>query len=126
MGSINPIHKTNAQEPVWFRRDINVLKTQRKRCLCVGVHIPKTQSLEEMSMRNILLAALAAATVFAAVPASAQIYMGAGRGGAGVQVGPLGFGVGPRYGYRENAYRENAYRDYDEGYGYSGYSGNAS
>jgi hypothetical protein len=66
-------------------------------------------------MRKILLATLAAAAVFAAAPASAQFYMGGDRGGAGVQVGPLGFGVGPRYGYREHGYR-----DYDEGYGYGG------
>ncbi len=51
-------------------------------------------------MRNFLFASLAAAAVLAAVPASAQIYLGAGPGGAGVQVGPFGFGVGPRYGYR--------------------------
>jgi hypothetical protein len=63
-------------------------------------------------MRKILLATLAAATVLAAVPASAQIYLGAGRGGAGVQVGPLGFGVGPRYGYRNY--------DYDNDYAYGG------
>ena len=44
-------------------------------------------------MRKILLATLAAAAVFAAVPASAQLFMGAGHGGAGVQVGPFGFGV---------------------------------
>jgi len=61
-------------------------------------------------MRKIMLATLAAAAVLAAVPASAQIYMGAGRGGAGVQVGPFGVGVGPRYGYR----------NYDEDYAYGG------
>jgi hypothetical protein len=63
-----------------------------------------------MFMRKIILATLAAAAVFAAVPASAQFYLGGGRGGAGVQVGPLGFGVGPRYGYR----------NYDEDYAYGG------
>ena len=71
-------------------------------------------------MRKILLATLAAAAVFAAVPASAQLFMGAGHGGAGVQVGPFGFGVGPRYGYQDYGYRNNGYRDYDEGYGYNG------
>jgi hypothetical protein len=59
-----------------------------------------------MFMRKILLATLAAAAVLAAVPASAQIYLGAGPYGGGVQLGPFGFGVGPRYGYR----------NYDEGY----------
>jgi hypothetical protein len=63
-----------------------------------------------MFMRKIILATLAAAAVFAAVPASAQFYLGGGRGGAGVQVGPFGFGVGPRYGYR----------NYDEDYAYGG------
>jgi hypothetical protein len=65
--------------------------------------------MEEWSVRKILLATLAAAAVFAAVPASAQFYLG-GPGGAGVQVGPFGFGVGPRYGYRH----------YDEDYAYGG------
>jgi hypothetical protein len=64
-------------------------------------------------MRKILFATLAAAAVFAAVPASAQVYLGAGPGGAGVQVGPFGFGVGPRYGYRDYGYR-----DYDDSYAY--------
>jgi hypothetical protein len=61
-------------------------------------------------MRKVILAALAAGAVFAAVPASAQFYLGGGPGGAGVQVGPFGFGVGPRYGYR----------NYDEDYAYGG------
>ena len=65
-------------------------------------------------MRNILFATLAAAAVFAAVPASAQFFVGADRGGAGVQVGPLGVGVGPRFGYR------HGYRDYDDSYAYGG------
>jgi hypothetical protein len=50
-------------------------------------------------MRNLLLAVTTGALLVAAVPASAQVYMGADPGGAGVQVGPFGFGVGPRYGY---------------------------
>jgi hypothetical protein len=50
-------------------------------------------------MRKILLATLAAAAVFAAVPASAQIYLGAGRHGPGIVVSPFGLGVGPGYGY---------------------------
>jgi hypothetical protein len=63
-----------------------------------------------MSMKNILLATVAAAALCAAVPASAQVYFGADPGGAGVQVGPFGFGVGPRY--------DRAYRDYDYDYAY--------
>jgi hypothetical protein len=66
-------------------------------------------------MRKIVFATLAAAAVFAAVPASAQVYLGAGPGGAGVQVGPLGFGIGPRYGYRNY---DNGYRNYDNDYAY--------
>jgi hypothetical protein len=65
-------------------------------------------------MRKLLFATLAAAAVFAAVPASAQVYFGAGPGGAGVQVGPFGFGVGPHWGYRH-------YRDWDYDYGYRNY-----
>jgi hypothetical protein len=45
-------------------------------------------------MRKFLFAAAAAAAITAAVPASAQVYFGADPGGAGVQVGPFGFGVG--------------------------------
>jgi hypothetical protein len=63
-------------------------------------------------MRKIVFTMLAAAAVFAAAPASAQVYFGAGPGGAGVQIGPFGFGVGPRhYGYRDYDY-DYGYRDY--------------
>jgi hypothetical protein len=67
-------------------------------------------------MRKILFTTLAAAAVFAAAPASAQLYFGASPGGAGVQVGPFGFGVGPRYGYGYRDY-DYGYRDYDSAYG---------
>jgi hypothetical protein len=60
--------------------------------------------MEETSMRKLLLASLAAAAVLAAAPASAQLFVGADRSGAGVQVGPLGVGVGPRFGYGYRAY----------------------
>lgn len=60
-------------------------------------------------MRTILLTTVAAVALCAAVPASAQVYFGADPGGAGVQVGPFGFGVGPRY--------DRVYRDYDYAYG---------
>ncbi len=53
-------------------------------------------------MRKFLFAAAAAAAITAAVPASAQVYFGADPGGAGVEVGPFGFGVGPRYGWRDH------------------------
>src|SRR5262249_61209257 len=55
-------------------------------------------------MRNLLMAAATGALLVTAVPASAQVYMGADPGGAGVQVGPFGFGVGPRYGYDRYGY----------------------
>ena len=66
-------------------------------------------------MRNLLMAAATSALLVAAVPACAQVYMGADPGGAGVQVGPFGFGVGPRYGYdrwRGDEYRGDAYYAY--------------
>ena len=66
-------------------------------------------------MRNLLMAAATGALLVAAVPASAQVYMGADPGGAGVQVGPFGFGVGPRYGYGGVGPR---YRYGDEYYAY--------
>jgi len=55
-------------------------------------------------MRKLLVAAAAAGALFAAVPASAQgYYDDPGWGGAGVQVGPFGFGVGgPRHGWRDH------------------------
>jgi hypothetical protein len=66
---------------------------------------------KEEVMRNLLLALATGALLVAAVPASAQVYMGADPGGAGVQVGPFGFGVGPRYGY-------DRWRGGDEYYAY--------
>jgi hypothetical protein len=51
-------------------------------------------------MRNLLFASAAAAALIAAVPASAKVYYAAPEPGVGVQIGPFGFGVGPRYGHR--------------------------
>jgi hypothetical protein len=61
---------------------------------------------KEDDMRKLLLTAATGALLLAAVPASAQVYLGADPYGAGVQVGPFGFGVGPRYdyGWRGNEY----------------------
>jgi hypothetical protein len=59
-------------------------------------------------MRKLLFATAATAALMAAVPASAQVWVGADPYGAGVRVGPFGFGVGPRYGWRH---------DYDYAYG---------
>jgi hypothetical protein len=51
-------------------------------------------------MRKLLFVAAAAAAVFVAVPANAQVYIGADPYGAGVQVGPFGVGVGDNWRYR--------------------------
>ena len=48
-------------------------------------------------MKKLLFAAVAAATLGVAAPASAQLFVGADPGGVGVQVGPVGAGVGPRF-----------------------------
>jgi hypothetical protein len=61
----------------------------------------------EDEMRKLLVAAAAAGALFAAVPASAQVYYDE-PGWAGVQVGPFGFGVGPRYGWRHGYYAYGA------------------
>jgi hypothetical protein len=55
-------------------------------------------------MKKLIIGSAAAAALLVAVPASAQVYIGADPYGAGVQVGPFGAGVGA-YGYRD-AYRE--------------------
>jgi hypothetical protein len=60
-------------------------------------------------MKTILFALASAAAATIAAPASAQVYFGADPGGVGVQVGPLGAGVGPRY---ERRY----YDDWDHAY----------
>ena len=48
-------------------------------------------------MKKLLFVVAAAATLCLAVPAGAQVFMGADSGGVGVQLGPLGVGVGPRF-----------------------------
>jgi hypothetical protein len=57
-------------------------------------------------MRRILFAAsaLAIAGAAALTPANAQLYLGADRGGVGVQVGPVGAGIGPYWGGRYHRY----------------------
>lgn len=87
-------------------------------------------------MRKLLLVTAAGAGLLVASPASAQIYFGADPWGAGVQVGPFAFGVGPDYRWRRNDwyygyaevprpyYREYRYRAYPYrygGYGWYGY-----
>ena len=54
-------------------------------------------------MKKLLIGAVAATGLaIASVPASAQFYAGADPGGVGVQVGPFGVGVGPRYGWHDH------------------------
>ena len=65
-------------------------------------------------MKKVIFVAVAAVTLGLAVPASAQVFLGADSYGAGVQFGPLGVGVGPRfsddrYYHRRRGYRANAY-----------------
>src|SRR5262249_46544084 len=57
------------------------------------------RSKKEDFLRTLLLAAATGVLLIGTIPASAQIYGGVDPYGAGVQVGPFGFGVGPRYDY---------------------------
>jgi hypothetical protein len=58
-------------------------------------------------MKKLLIAATAvAALAVTSIPASAQFYAGAEPGGVGVQVGPFGVGVGPRYGWHDPYWRD--------------------
>jgi hypothetical protein len=60
-------------------------------------------------MKKLLFAAATATVLFVAAPASAQVYLGADPGGVGVQVGPLGVGVGDwryRHGWRDAYYND--------------------
>ena len=62
-------------------------------------------------MKKLMFATVvAAATLGLAAPASAQLFVGADPGGVGVQVGPLGAGVGPRFD-RWHHYGAYAYGD---------------
>jgi len=65
-------------------------------------------------MKKLLIGATAAALAIASVPASAQFYAGADPGGVGVEVGPFGVGVGPRYGWHDPYWRDGHYAS---GYG---------
>ena len=69
-------------------------------------------------MKKLLFGLVAAAIIGIAVPASAQVFIGADSGGAGVQVGPLGVGVGPRF--SDDGYRHR--RGYDANARYYGHS----
>ena len=60
-------------------------------------------------MKPLLVAITVTAASVVATPASAQFYAGAGPGGVGVEVGPFGVGVGPRYGWRDRHYTDGYY-----------------
>ena len=60
-------------------------------------------------MKTLLVAIALTAALVSVEPASAQFYAGAGPGGVGVEVGPLGVGVGPRYGWRDRNYTDGYY-----------------
>ena len=64
---------------------------------------------KEDLMRKLLFATAATVALMAAVPASAQVYVGADPYGAGVGVGPFRLGVGPRYGWRDHWRHDYAY-----------------
>jgi hypothetical protein len=71
-------------------------------------------------MKKLLIAATAAAALTAAsIPASAQFFAGADPGGVGVQVGPFGVGVGPRFGWHDPYWRDGRYAYADGRYAYS-------
>jgi hypothetical protein len=66
-------------------------------------------------MNKLVFGLVASAVLLVAAPASAQVFIGADSGGAGVQVGPIGAGVGPRFSgdgyYHRRGYDANAYGD---------------
>jgi hypothetical protein len=72
-------------------------------------------------MKKLLFAATAAAALVSATPASAQLYIDADPWGTAVQIGPFGFGVGPRYDYRPGWY-DGYYYDGPHTYGTTGYN----
>ncbi|MGH6665462.1 MAG: hypothetical protein ACREB2_11255 [Pseudolabrys sp.] len=57
-------------------------------------------------MKRLLIAAATLAAMAVMAPASAQVFVGADPGGVGVQVGPVGAGIGPRWdhGYYHHRY----------------------
>lgn len=68
-------------------------------------------------MKKILVGLLAVAALGVALPASAQVFIGADSRGAGVQLGPVGVGMGPRFSddgyYHRRGYEANAYYNGD-------------
>jgi len=60
-------------------------------------------------MKKLLFAVIATIALGIAIPANAQVFVGADPGGAGVRVGPFGVGVGPDYWGGPRYYRDYAY-----------------
>jgi len=76
-------------------------------------NVIKVGETKEDDMKKLLIATASAALLaIASVSASAQFYAGADPGGVGVQVGPLGVGVGPRYDRWHDGYRRHGYSAY--------------
>ena len=63
-------------------------------------------------MNKLVFGLIASVVLVIAAPATAQVFIGADSGGAGVQLGPVGVGVGPRFSddrYYRRGYDANAY-----------------
>src|SRR5262249_52804183 len=90
-----PCRAGAAQKTLWFQQDKYF--SHARNALVQEALTAEATGRKEDAMRKLAFAAAAAAALVVAVPASAQVYLGADPGGAGVQVGPFGFGVGPRY-----------------------------
>ena len=63
-------------------------------------------------MNKLVFGLVTSLIIVVAAPASAQVFIGADSGGAGVQVGPVGVGVGPRFSddrYYRRGYDANAH-----------------
>ena len=68
----------------------------------------------EQTMKQLLFGLAAIAIIGIAAPASAQVFLGADSHGAGVQLGPLGVGVGPRF--SDDGYRHRRGYDANDAY----------
>jgi hypothetical protein len=68
-------------------------------------------------MKKVLFGLAVVGMLGIAAPAGAQVFLGADSGGVGVQLGPVGVGVGPRFSddgyYHRRGYDANARYDRD-------------
>jgi hypothetical protein len=106
-----PPNAGRRQKSLWFQQGKYFYRARN--ALVQEALTTEATGRKEDAMRKLAFAAAAAAALVVAVPASAQVYLGADPGGAGVQVGPFGFGVGPRYGYRDYGPEYYAYGSAD-------------